>query len=98
VTEPAAITKNTSVPYVAVSQRAVIDPITHRLDGERSIPNKNYRARADARTAARRDIVVTEHPDGSKSADLGEAYMTTLEARIVDGELVTCHERRWTRE
>lgn len=80
------------------TQRAVINPATGQLDSKASMPQRDFQALADARTLLRQNIIVMNHPDGSKSADVGEAYMTTLEARIVDGELVTCHQRRWATE
>ncbi len=80
------------------AQRAVLDPATGQLDSSRQVPQRDFQALADSRTRLRQNIIVMEHPDGSKSADVGAAYLTTLEARIVDGELVTCHERRSARE
>lgn len=97
--EPAA-TPETKTENAAVqaNQRAVLNSATGQLESKRQTPQRDLQALVDARTRMRQNIIVMNHPDGSRSADVGTAYLTTLEARIVDGELVTCHERRWARE
>jgi len=75
------------------AQKAAINPRTRELDSPAALRVEDRDALLLERKLARQNITVTEHPDGSKSADLGDAYLTTLQARIVDGHVVTCHER-----
>ena len=87
-------TSKSNISTGVAEQRAFLDPETRQLESKAQLPEPDLQRLAQARTLQRQNIVVIDHPDGSKSADLGEAYLSTLQARIVDGELITCHERR----
>ena len=70
---------------------AYIDPETGELTSQR--PAGMPPPEADSAEPQRdvRDIEIITHPNGMTSADVSGMFMPTLEAEIVDGELVTCH-------
>ena len=91
---------NAAEQDIALSQpapagrKAYIDPETGKLTS--TPPPTSIRPPAAVISdlqKARQDVPMVTHPDGEVSADISGLFMTTLEAEIVDGKLVTCHKK-----
>lgn len=72
-------------------RQAHIDPETGELTSERPEGVSAPQADSADLQQARRDVKIVSHPNGMSSADISGLFMSTLEAEIVDGQLITCH-------
>jgi len=80
-------------------RKAYIDPQTGELTSSPSPTRKTPQAGATPNLQkARQDVPMVTHPDGEVSADIRGLFMSTLEAEIVDGKLVTCHKKSGQRD
>ena len=81
---------------VQAGRMAYIDPETGELTSRRPADMPAPEAASAELQQARRDAEVITHPDGMRSIDVSGLYMSTLEAEIVDGEIVTCHTNNYS--
>jgi len=80
-------------------RKAYIDPQTGELTSSPPLTSKKPKAAITPNLQkARQDVPMVTHPDGEVSADIRGLFMSTLEAEIVDGKLVTCHKKSGQRD